>query len=94
MAAPDQGSPRSPRRGKPDAVKRIRRIGGKLYRYIGKLLFVDLTISQTEAALKQQMGNRKFDAAIVSPGGERLAWTAAIMNDTHRAAARGGSLRP
>ena len=49
-----------------------------------------LTTKQTEAALKEKMGGKKFDAALVAPAGERMAWTAGIMNDTHRTAARGG----
>jgi len=50
-----------------------------------------LTTVETEQALKARLGDRKFDAAIAAPGAERMAFTAAIMNDSHRAAGRGGS---
>lgn len=47
-------------------------------------------IIETENTLKEELGD-KINAAIIGPGGERLSYMAAIMNDSHRAAARGGS---
>jgi len=62
----------------------------------GKVSFHDAshlwgrTVKQTEEGLKKDLGSdRKFNAAIVGPGGERLSYMAAVMNDSHRAAARG-----
>ena len=50
------------------------------------------TVKQTEECLEKELGSdKKFNAAIIGPGGERLSYMAAIMNDSHRAAARGGS---
>ena len=45
----------------------------------------------TEAALREEIGDDKFCAALIAPAGERLSHMAAIMNDGHRAAGRGGS---
>lgn len=50
-----------------------------------------MTTVETEAALREELGDKKFDAALIAPGGERMCWTAGIMNDSHRTAARGGS---
>ena len=49
------------------------------------------TTLETEAALREEIGDRQFCAALIAPGGERLSHMAAIMNDGHRAAGRGGS---
>jgi len=47
-------------------------------------------IVETEEALRAEHGD-KINAAIIGPAGERLSYMAAVMNDSHRAAARGGS---
>jgi aldehyde:ferredoxin oxidoreductase len=44
----------------------------------------------TEEALFQETGEKKLRAAIIGPAGERRSLMAAIINDGHRAAARGG----
>lgn len=49
------------------------------------------TTLATEAALKEEIGDDNFCAALIAPAGERLSHMAAIMNDGHRAAGRGGS---
>jgi len=49
------------------------------------------TITETEKALKEKLGDKKFNAAIVGPAGENKLYLSAIMNDSHRAAGRGGS---
>lgn len=49
------------------------------------------TTLETEAALKADIGDKDFCAALIAPAGERLSHMAAVMNDGHRAAARGGS---
>jgi aldehyde:ferredoxin oxidoreductase len=48
------------------------------------------TTSETEAALKAEIGDDNICAALIGPAGERLSNMAAVMNDGHRAAARGG----
>lgn len=51
-----------------------------------------LTISETEKALAEDIQTPKFiDAAMIGPAGENLSLMSAVMNDGHRAAARGGS---
>ena len=45
----------------------------------------------TEKALKAEIGDNNICAAMIGPAGERLSNMAAIMNNEHRAAARGGS---
>jgi aldehyde:ferredoxin oxidoreductase len=50
-----------------------------------------LTTKETEAAIKKIMGNKKFNAALIAPGGERMQLSAGIVNDSHRIAGRGGS---
>jgi len=51
-----------------------------------------MTTTQTEEALKAELPDgSKFNAAIIGPAGERLSYMAAVMNDSHRAAGRGGS---
>jgi len=45
----------------------------------------------TEEALRAQTGRTDICAALIGPGGEHLSNMAAIMNDGHRAAGRGGS---
>ncbi|MCL2391588.1 MAG: aldehyde ferredoxin oxidoreductase family protein [Oscillospiraceae bacterium] len=46
---------------------------------------------ETEEALRAEIGDNNFCAALIAPAGERLSHMAAIMNDGHRAAGRGGS---
>ena len=48
------------------------------------------TTLQTEAWLQKKHG-KDIQAALIAPGGERMALTAAVMNNGHRAAGRGGS---
>ncbi len=48
------------------------------------------TTMQFEKALEEELG-KKFSAASISIGGEKLHRMAAVMNDGHRAAGRGGS---
>lgn len=50
-----------------------------------------MTTTQTEKALRKEIGDDKINAALIGPGGERLSYIAAVMNDSHRAAGRGGS---
>ena len=45
---------------------------------------------ETEIAIKKELGDEKVSIALIGPAGERLSYMAAIMNDTHRAAGRGG----
>ena len=49
------------------------------------------TIEQTENAIRGELGDNKLCMASIGPAGERKSNMAAIMNDTHRAAGRGGS---
>ena len=48
------------------------------------------TTLDTEAAIKAEVGD-DFCAALIGPAGERLSYMAAVMNDGHRAAGRGGT---
>ena len=48
------------------------------------------TTTETETALKAEIGDDDICAALIGPGGENLSYMAAVMNDGHRAAARGG----
>jgi aldehyde:ferredoxin oxidoreductase len=45
---------------------------------------------QTEAQLQEELGDPKVSSAVIGPPGENCSWIAAIMNDKHRAAGRGG----
>lgn len=47
-------------------------------------------VSETEATLRQEIGSDKVKIASIGPAGENLVKIAAIMNDGHRAAGRGG----
>jgi aldehyde:ferredoxin oxidoreductase len=47
-------------------------------------------ILETEAALKAELGENKLRAAMIGPAGEKLSLIAAVINDGHRAAGRGG----
>jgi len=47
-------------------------------------------VLETEAALKGELKENKLRAAMIGPAGEKLSLIAAVINDGHRAAARGG----
>jgi len=47
-------------------------------------------ILETEAALKDELGENRLRAAMIGPAGEKLSLISAVINDTHRAAGRGG----
>jgi aldehyde:ferredoxin oxidoreductase len=47
--------------------------------------------SETENAIREELGYKDLGIALIGPAGEHLSHMAAVMNDTHRAAARGGS---
>ncbi|MCL1835428.1 MAG: hypothetical protein FWG48_04630 [Oscillospiraceae bacterium] len=49
------------------------------------------TTEQTEKEIKEELGDPKVGIALIGPAGERKSFIAAVMNDTHRAAGRGGS---
>lgn len=48
------------------------------------------TTSETEKWLRSKHGDR-INAALIGPAGEKMSLISAVMNDTHRAAGRGGS---
>jgi aldehyde:ferredoxin oxidoreductase len=47
-------------------------------------------VLETEAALKAELGEKRLRAAMIGPAGEKLSLIAAVINDGHRAAGRGG----
>jgi aldehyde:ferredoxin oxidoreductase len=47
-------------------------------------------IVEAEQALIKETGEKRLHAAMIGPAGERLSPIAAVMNDGHRAAGRGG----
>jgi aldehyde:ferredoxin oxidoreductase len=47
-------------------------------------------VLETEEALKGELGENKLRAAMIGPAGEKLSLIAAVINDGHRAAGRGG----
>jgi aldehyde:ferredoxin oxidoreductase len=49
------------------------------------------TTIETENAIMEELGDKRVGIALIGPAGERLSNMAAVMNDTHRAAGRGGS---
>jgi len=49
------------------------------------------TVEATEHAIFDELGDTKICIASIGPAGERKSNFAAVMNDTHRAAGRGGS---
>lgn len=49
------------------------------------------TVIDTENAIKEELNDKKVGIALIGPAGERLSNMAAVMNDSHRAAGRGGS---
>ncbi|MCL2365973.1 MAG: hypothetical protein FWC75_02875 [Oscillospiraceae bacterium] len=63
----------------------------------GDITFHDAThlwgkrIEETEHAIKKELDDDKVGIALIGPAGERKSLMAAVMNDTHRAAGRGGS---
>jgi aldehyde:ferredoxin oxidoreductase len=46
--------------------------------------------AETQELLIREIGESNLRAAVIGPGGEKQALTACIINDKHRAAARGG----
>lgn len=49
-----------------------------------------MTVREAEEVLQERHG-KKCGIAMIGPAGEQLSYMAAVMNDGHRAAARGGS---
>ncbi len=49
------------------------------------------TVVDAENTLKEEIGDSKIGIALIGPAGERKSYMAAVMNDSHRAAGRGGS---
>lgn len=47
-------------------------------------------VVETEESLKRELGESKLRAAVIGPAGEKLSLIAAVINDGHRAAGRGG----
>ena len=47
--------------------------------------------TETQEALIEDIGEPKLRAALIGPAGENLSMIAAVINDLHRAAGRGGS---
>ena len=50
-----------------------------------------LDATETLEALIEETGEKKLRASLIGPAGERQSLLACVMNDRHRAAARGGS---
>ena len=48
------------------------------------------TTIDTETTLSEELGDKLLGIALIGPAGERLSNMACVMNDTHRAAGRGG----
>lgn len=46
--------------------------------------------TEVEELLTEEIGDKKLGIALIGPAGEHLSYMAAIMNDGHRAAGRGG----
>ncbi len=49
-----------------------------------------LTTVATEDAIKEELEDKRLGICLIGPAGERQALTSCIMNDSHRAAGRGG----
>ncbi|NLA86772.1 MAG: aldehyde ferredoxin oxidoreductase, partial [Clostridiales bacterium] len=49
------------------------------------------TTSETERLIKEELEDSRVGIALIGPAGENLSNMAAVMNDTHRAAGRGGT---
>lgn len=47
-------------------------------------------VSETEEAIRKEIGSKKLRIALIGPAGENLVKFAAVMNDGHRAAGRAG----
>jgi aldehyde:ferredoxin oxidoreductase len=47
-------------------------------------------VVETENALQAELGDKRIRVALIGPAGERRSLIAAVMNDGHRAAGRGG----
>lgn len=52
--------------------------------------FWGLDAKEAWEAFKEETGDSKIRASLIGPAGEKMLRTACIMNDGHRAAARGG----
>ncbi|BAF60590.1 aldehyde:ferredoxin oxidoreductase [Pelotomaculum thermopropionicum SI] len=50
-----------------------------------------MTSNAFERELIKDLGDNRIKAAFIGPGGEKKSYMAAVMNDGHRAAGRGGS---
>ena len=50
-----------------------------------------LTTEQSEIAIREELQDKNVGIALIASAGENLSNMAAVMNDTHRAAGRGGS---
>ncbi len=48
------------------------------------------TVSEAERLIREELKDDRVGIALIGPAGENLSNMAAVMNDTHRAAARGG----
>ena len=48
------------------------------------------TVIACEEAVAEELGEKKLGSCWIGPAGERKAYTACIINDSHRAAGRGG----
>ncbi|MBE6463861.1 MAG: hypothetical protein E7003_00775 [Eggerthellaceae bacterium] len=48
------------------------------------------TVSECEALASEEIAEKRLGSCWIGPSGERKAYTASVMNDTHRAAGRGG----
>jgi aldehyde:ferredoxin oxidoreductase len=63
----------------------------------GKVEFRDaatlwgLTTIEAEDAIKNELNDKNVGIALIGPAGENLSYMAAVMNDSHRAAGRGGT---
>lgn len=49
------------------------------------------TCVEAENAIRDELGDKRIGVALIGPAGEQLSNMAAVMNDAHRAAGRGGS---
>ncbi len=49
------------------------------------------TVIDAENTIKAEIGDDKCSIALIGPAGENKSYMAAVMNDSHRAAGRGGS---
>jgi len=49
------------------------------------------TVEEAERCIQDELGDKNVGIALIGPAGERKSNIAAVMNDSHRAAGRGGS---